>query len=168
MQLGVTRRRAVTDLLGDPLHRSDSPYLDATNAAPFLPSDSALDTAYTDVDFTYVNDHVSSISVYGHGARTVLGVQLGDPLAAVRRTYLRVRCLARRGGANPEDPGCEVSAGPHRFLYFSGDPVSVITMSTHAPIVQAPAPKVSPAITRAGSAVPKPAARLHRRRRRGH
>jgi hypothetical protein len=166
VQLGVTRRRALTDLLGDPLHRSDSPYLDAVNAAPFLPSDSALDTAYTDANFTYVNDHVSSISVYGQGARTVLGVQLGDPLATVRRTYLRVRCLARRAGTDPEDPGCEVSAGPHRFLYFSGDPISVITMSTHAPIVQAPAPKVSPAIARA--AVPAATGRHHRpRRRRG-
>jgi hypothetical protein len=162
VHLGVSRRRAVTDLLGDPLHRSDSPYLDAVNAAPYLPADSALDTAYTDVDFTYVNDYVSSISVYGQGARTVLGVRLGDPLASVRSTYRNVRCLPRRAGANPEDPGCEVAAGPRRFLYFSGDPISVITMSTQPPIVQAPAPADSPAIARSGSA---PAARRRRHRR---
>jgi hypothetical protein len=168
VRMGVTRRRAVTDRLGDPLHRSDSPYLDAVNAAPFLPSDSALDTAYTDVDFTYVNDHVSSISVYGRGARTVLGVQVGEPLSSVRRTYRRVRCLARRGGMNPEDPGCEVTAGRRRFLYFSGDPISVITLSTHAPIVQTPAPAVSPAIARAGSASPAAKGRRHRPRKHGH
>ena len=134
IHLGM-RSEAVAVLLGAPLPSHDNPYVDTKNVPPFLPADTPADFVYPDVAITFVNDRVASMSVFGQGAATSRGISLGFPLASVSRTYRgRVRCLRGRGGSDPESPGCQVAIGPHDYLYFSGDPISLIVLSAYPTI----------------------------------
>jgi len=125
----------VATRLGPPLRRHDNPYLQPRHTPPFLPSDNPGEYIYPDVDITFVAAHVASITVYGRGAVTRLGVRLGGALAQVRATYAadNVRCLGPRGGSQPLEAGCQVTLGPARFLYFGGDPIRSIALSSRAP-----------------------------------
>lgn len=133
IHLGM-RSETVAVLVGAPLPRHDNPYLSPASAPPFLPADTPDDFVYPDVALTFVGDRVASITVYGQGAATTRGVGVGSSLAEVGALYAGVRCIPRRGGTQPEDPGCEVALGPRRYLYFSGDPIALITVSQLPPI----------------------------------
>ncbi len=135
VRLGTALNRVAT-LVGPPLRRHDSPYLQPRNAPPFLPEDNPGEFVYPDVDITFVAARVSSITVYGRGAVTRLGVRLGGALAQVPMTYAAsaVRCLGPRGGSQPLNAGCQVTLGPDRFLYFGGDPIRSIALSARAPV----------------------------------
>lgn len=134
IRLGTPLDRVATPL-GPRLHRHDNPYLPPRSTPPFLPEDNPGEYVYPDVEVTFLAAHVSSITVYGRGAVTRLGVRLGGALAQVGATYAatNVRCLAPRGGSQPLDPGCQVVLGPARFLYFGGDPIRSIALSVRAP-----------------------------------
>jgi len=134
VRLGTPLAR-VAGLLGPPLHRHDSPYLQPRDAPPFVPEDNPGEYVYPDADVTFVAARVSSITVYGRGAITRLGVRLGGALAQVPTTYAAsgVRCLGPRGGSQPLDAGCQVTLAPDRFLYFGGDPIRSIALSSRAP-----------------------------------
>ena len=134
IHLGM-RSETVTVLLGAPLPRHDNPYVDPHSLPPFLPADTPADFIYPDVALTFLHDRVASMSVFGEGAATSKGISIGFPLASVARTYgARVRCRPRRGGTNPEAPGCQVAIRPGRYVYFGGDPISLIVLSTYPPI----------------------------------
>lgn len=98
------------------------------------PKDRADAALYPDVLLTFADARVASITVYGEGARTARGVEVGDSLDMVRERYRDaaggLRC------APPEDghgyrlsSRCMMRLGRH-FLFFGGDPVKVIALST--------------------------------------
>jgi len=137
VRLGTPLAR-VAALLGPPLKRHDSPYLQPRDAPPFLPEDNPGEYVYPDVNVTFVAARVASLTVYGREAATSLGVRLGGALAQVPMTYAAsaVRCLGPRGGSQPLDAGCQVTLGPDRFLYFGGDPIRSIALSARSPAPQ--------------------------------
>lgn len=134
IRLGM-RSETVAVLLGAALPRHDNPYVDPRTLPPFLPADTPADFVYPDVAMTFVHDRVASMTVFGQGAATDRGVSIGSPLRAVVRTYgSGVRCLPGRSGNDPEDPGCQVALRSGRYLYFGGDPIALIALSTFPPI----------------------------------
>ena len=133
IHLGM-RSETVAVLLGAPLPRHDDPYVDSRDLPPFLPADTPADFVYPDVDMTFVHDRVSSMTVFGQGAATTRGVAIGSPLAQVRTAYPAARCLAARKGVDPEAAGCQVTLGRGRYLYFGGDPIALIVLSSFPPV----------------------------------
>jgi len=117
--------------LGDPLHTNSNPFYTASQAPPLLPADNYHDWVYPDVGITFVAGRVASMTVYGLGAATGRGVGVGDPLSGVPRAYRGARCRSARGGVNPAAPGCEVTAAPGVYLYFGGNPITLIAMSSY-------------------------------------
>lgn len=124
------RSETVAVLLGAPLPRHDDPFVDPRSLPPFLPADTPADFVYPDLDLTFVHDRVASMSVFGEGAATTRGASVGSALREVPALYAHVRCRPGRGGSQPEDPGCQVAFGRQRYLYFSGDPIVLIAVST--------------------------------------
>ncbi len=116
---------------GAPLPTNDNPYYTPAQAPPLLAADSYLDWVYRDVGVTFIAGRVASLTVYGLGAATGRGVGIGDPLSGVRPAYPGARCQPARGGVNPEAPGCQVAAGRGVYLYFSGDPIKLIALSSY-------------------------------------
>jgi hypothetical protein len=129
IHLGM-RSETVAVLLGAPLPRHDDPYVDPRAVPPFLPADTPADFVYPDLDLTFVGDRVASMTVFGQGAATTRGASIGSSLKEVPALYGHARCRPGRGGTQPEDPGCQVAVAPGRYLYFSGDPISLISIST--------------------------------------
>jgi hypothetical protein len=128
IHLGM-RSETVAVLLGAPLPRHDDPYVDPRALPPFLPADTPADFVYPDLDLTFVHDRVASMTVFGQGAATTRGASIGSSLREVPTLYAHVRCRPGRGGSQPEAPGCQVAVTRDRYLYFSGDPISLISIS---------------------------------------
>jgi hypothetical protein len=115
--------------LGPSLDTNDTTFLKPSAQPPFLPADNPYDVVYPDVRFTTVGGRVAGISVYGRGARSDRGGRLGESLARVRAELPGGRCVAPRGGLDPEAPGCQYHVGAGVYEYFSGDPVVLIALS---------------------------------------
>ena len=117
---------------GPPLPTNNNPYYSASQAPPFLPADDIYDDVYPDVNITFAEARVVSMTVYGLGASTGRGVGIGDALSNVPRAYAgHVVCQPGRGGLNPEDPGCQVHLSPGVFAYFGSNPIKLIALSDH-------------------------------------
>jgi hypothetical protein len=95
-----------------------------------LPADTKHDAVYPDAEVTFVKGRVASISVFASKVRTLRGVRVGDRLRAVRRRY-SVVCWPPQilGDIGSVDARCE-TAGNGSHLYFGGDPISVLVIST--------------------------------------
>jgi len=117
--------------LGNPLHTNDNPYYLPAQAPPLLAADNYHDWVYRDVGVTFAAGRVASLTVYGLGAETGRGVGIGDSLSGVSRTYRGARCQPARGGPNPAAPGCAVVGGRGVYLYFSGNPITLIGLSAY-------------------------------------
>lgn len=130
--LGQPRSLALRRL-GRTARSDDDPYADQANEPESLPADQPGVAVYRDVQLTFVRHRVASITVYGRGARTSRGVEIGDSLDRVRaryaRTAPRLRCLPpEEGHAYQLTSRCLMKLGRH-FLFFGGDPIAVIALS---------------------------------------
>ncbi|HTX00874.1 MAG TPA: hypothetical protein VMD59_18985 [Acidimicrobiales bacterium] len=117
---------------GPPLPTNNNPYYTPSQAPPFLPADDIYDDVYPDVNITFAEARVASMTVYGLGASTGRGVGIGDALSNVARAYAgHVVCRPGRGGLNPEAPGCQVHVSPGVYAYFGSNPIKLIALSDH-------------------------------------
>jgi hypothetical protein len=98
----------------------------------FLPADSASMWTYGDVELTAKGGRVASMLVWGKGARTLRGVGVGDDLDQASEAYgSALRCTHDySNGEYVYTPRCEMELAPRRYLYFGGDPIVVIGLST--------------------------------------
>jgi hypothetical protein len=125
--------RQIADQLGAPPPRKlrPDPAADIMGYPEHLPADTPALPTYGDVQFTLKGDRVASMLVWGLGARTLRQVGIGDDQAAVRAAYTGIRCShSYRNGEYVSTPRCEMELGARRYLYFGGDPVFVIGLST--------------------------------------
>ena len=130
--LGSARARVI-ERFGRPLS-ARPPAVTYSNAPSSLPSDTGRDAIYADAGFTFVDGRVASFVVYGDRARTRRGVAIGDPLVRAREVY-RADCRLEptRGEAGRISPRCQARVAPGLHLYFGGDPIGVIAVSSWPP-----------------------------------
>jgi hypothetical protein len=123
----------IRDQLGAPPPPERRPRpLDEIGGYPeFLPADTPTLPTYGDVSFSLKGGRVASILVWGKGARTLRGVGNGDSLATAAKAYPGIRCShSYSNGEYVSTPRCEMKLGARRYLYFGGDPVFAIGLST--------------------------------------
>ena len=82
---------------------------------------------YPEASFTFCEGRVVALTVTEQGARTLAGLAIGDRLAAARSLYPALRC-----GVQGERPFCTGRMRPKRSLWFAGDPIRSLTISTAA------------------------------------
>ena len=78
---------------------------------------------------------ICDVQVVQSRAGTRRGVAIGDPLAKARQKYPSIGCHRHRyytdeGVAQIDFPFCTFEVAPDRYLYFGGDPIDTIEMST--------------------------------------
>jgi hypothetical protein len=123
----------IRDQLGGPPPPDQRPQpLDEIGGYPeFLPADTPGQPTYGDASFSLKGGRVASILVWGKGARTLRGVGNGDSLATAAEAYPGIRCShSYSNGEYVSTPRCEMKLGARRYLYFGGDPVFAIGLST--------------------------------------
>jgi hypothetical protein len=123
----------IADKLGapPPPERRPDPLQDIMGSPEFLPADTPATPTYGDAQFTLKGGRVASMLVWGKGARTQRQVGIGDSQVAVRGAYPGIRCShSYSNGEYVSTPRCEMQLGPRRYLYFGGDPVFIIGLST--------------------------------------
>jgi hypothetical protein len=132
LSLGVPRTEVLLRL-GRPVRYAAAPAVDHGEAGPrYLPSDSTPAAIYADADFSFVARRASAFVIYGRGARTDRGIGIGDPLVRAGERY-RATCQPETGGEfGPYSPRCEVRVRRALHLFFGGDPIEVIAVSTEA------------------------------------
>jgi hypothetical protein len=75
---------------------------------------------------------LGALEVVEPGARTQTGVQIGDPLERADVAYPKLRCGPVNKDTDYEEyPACTGKLGRDRFIWFGGDPIKSITMSTN-------------------------------------
>jgi hypothetical protein len=111
-----------------PLVTADDPYHGPT-AMGFGPKDAFGPTLrYGHVVFVFNGRRgVGAFEVTEPKAHTLRGVAIGDPLERVTLAYPSLRC----GDANESYPACTGRVAASRHLWFGGDPITTITLSTH-------------------------------------
>jgi hypothetical protein len=89
---------------------------------------------YYDVVFTFKGRQgLGAFQVVEPGATTGRGVGIGDPLESVERAYPELRCGTVNEDTEYEEyAACTGKLGPSRFIWFGGDPIKSITMSTNS------------------------------------
>jgi hypothetical protein len=125
-------RSLVIRKLGRPIGRDEDHGLTYLNAPVHLPGDSG-ELTYRDVWLSLLHRRVVALAVYGLRARTRRGVAVGDRLAKATRRY-RVTCQPAQdvGDRGTFTARCETRLRRDRYLYFGGDPIQVIVLSTEA------------------------------------
>jgi hypothetical protein len=104
------------------------PVLQFGDYEPFGPT-----LRYYDVVFTFKGAKgLGVFEVVEPGASTRRGVQVGDPLGSITHAYPELHC----GTANKDTeyepyPACAGEIDPGHFIWFGGDPIKSITMSTN-------------------------------------
>lgn len=88
---------------------------------------------YYDVVFTFKGRHgLGAFEVVEPTAGTRKGVRIGDPLERADAAYPELRCGTVNEDTDYEEyPACTGKLGPGRFIWFGGDPIKSITMSTN-------------------------------------
>jgi hypothetical protein len=83
---------------------------------------------YFDVVFTFKGRQgLGAFEVVEPVASTRRGVRIGDPLERADAAYPQLQC----GTVHEQYPACSGKLGPGRFIWFGGDPIKSITMSTN-------------------------------------
>jgi hypothetical protein len=116
-----------------PLVTADDPYRGPT-AMGFGPNDAFGPTLrYGHVAFVFKGRRgVGAFEVTEPGAQTLRGVAIGDPLERVRLVYPSFRCEDANERTEYESyPACTGRVARSRHLWFGGDPITTITLSTH-------------------------------------
>ncbi len=83
----------------------------------------------------YVSDRrVSALEVITSGARTLRGVAVGDELSAARAAYRerQPQCQGESGVDQYLYPSCRIHVTRSRWLYFGGDPITEIAVTSFA------------------------------------
>jgi hypothetical protein len=86
---------------------------------------------YRGVSFSVIRGSVYAVIVTASGAQTRRGVAIGDPFARVKDEYPQADCEPAEGGLISERdyPYCTIRIRRDRYLFFSHDPISDITMT---------------------------------------
>jgi len=72
---------------------------------------------------------IFSVVVDDAAAVTRRGVHVGDPLDRARDAYPGVSCVRARTSGEAQHPEwCTGQVAPHRYVWFGGDPISVIAL----------------------------------------
>jgi hypothetical protein len=88
-----------------------------------------LTLRYPDVALYFVDSRLVAFMLTSPGAHTRRGVGIGTPLATAKRRYPELRCGVS-GAGFPACNGRVRNGG--RYVWFGGDPVENITLSTRA------------------------------------
>jgi hypothetical protein len=88
---------------------------------------------YYDVVFTFKGGRaLGEFEVVEPGAGTRKGVRIGDPLEAVERRYPELRCgTVNENSDYPEFRACTGRLRSGHVIWFGGDPINAIAMSTN-------------------------------------
>ena len=88
---------------------------------------------YYDVVFTFKGGQgLGAFEVVEPGASTGSGVRIGDPLERARAMYPTLLCgTVNKDTEYEEYAACSGKLGPRRYIWFGGDPIKSITMSTN-------------------------------------
>jgi hypothetical protein len=85
---------------------------------------------YKDVVFAFVAGRLRWLETIDPGAVTQRGVGIGDDLKTVEGRYPEATCGKAGGGDYYEYPACVLKLRPNRFIWFGGDPIRSITLSS--------------------------------------
>jgi hypothetical protein len=116
-----------------PLVTSDNPY-HGPKAMGFGPKDAFGPTLrYGHVVFVFKGRRgVGAFEVTEPRAQTLRGVAIGDPLESAKLAYPSFRCGDPNERSEHESyAACTGRVANSRHLWFGGDPITTITLSTH-------------------------------------
>jgi hypothetical protein len=86
---------------------------------------------YPEASFFFCDGRAYAVLAIDTTARTTTGLRIGDPLADVDMLYPDITCgEATSGDAGRRYPYCVGALQPRRRLWFGGDPIHSITIST--------------------------------------
>jgi hypothetical protein len=88
---------------------------------------------YPDVVFMFKGRRgVGAFILIERGAQTGRGVAVGDGLDEARRAYPELRCgVVHEGTEYVPYPACTGRVAASRYVWFGGDPIRSIALSTH-------------------------------------
>ena len=94
---------------------------------PFGPS-----FRYYDVAFDFSGVELGAFTVVEPGAVTARGIEIGDELEAAGAAYPELECGTVNEDTEYEPyPACSGKLAPARYVWFGGDPIKSVAISTH-------------------------------------
>jgi hypothetical protein len=140
---GVSFGDSVQDVrarLGEPTDNADGFFPEGADftGPPAIPSPASDQGSRVPPDNLHYGDTaylisptvgVFSMAILADGARTRVGIGVGDELERVRERYERVECGKAPAG---EYPWCRAIVGDVR-VFFGADPIESITLTRYAP-----------------------------------